>query len=417
MMKTKSLVAILVFGCAMAAPARAGNWPRFQGPNGSGTADDKNVPVRFDEKSGILWKVRIPGQGNSSPIVWGDRLFLQTGSADGKHRSLMCLDAATGKILWMQPWPGKQAKKHPKNTFASSTPATDGKIVVTAFWDGQDISLVAFDFQGKQIWSQNLGPFVSQHGAGASPIIYKDKVFFTDDQDGTSTLFALNKNTGEIVWRAAREAYRACYSSPFIREEPGAPPELIVVSTTSIRSYEPDTGTVNWNWAWKFTARMPLRTTASPIFAHETVYACSGDGGGDRHMVAVKLTKNGRGTQPEKAWENKKDFPYVPTLLSRGDYLYFVNDRGMAGCYEAATGKRVWQERLSSGAFTASPVMIDGKVYAPSEDGEVFVFAAEPSYQLLAHNSVGEQVRASPAVANNRLYLRGQEHLYCIANK
>ena len=144
------------------------------------------------------------------------------------------------------------------------------------------------------------------------------------------------------------------------------------------------------------------------------IFACSGDGGGDRHMVAVRLENGGSGTRPVLAWENKKAFPYVPTLLVRGEHLYFVNDKGIAGCYVARTGEPVWSERLASTSLVSSPVMIDGKIYAGTEHGDVFVLAAEPTFQLLARNALGERIVATPAVADGRLYLRGASHLYCI---
>src|SRR5207302_238370 len=148
------------------------------------------------------------------------------------------------------------------------------------------------------------------------------------------------------VWQAPREAFRACYSSPFVLERPGAAAEVVVVSTAGITAYNPDTGNAVWHWHWQFDG-MPLRTTGSPIHAHGMIFACSGDGGGDRHMVAVRLEQNGGGVRPVLAWENKKAFPYVPTLLTRGDHLYFVNDKGIAGCYVARTGEPVWSERLA----------------------------------------------------------------------
>jgi outer membrane protein assembly factor BamB len=404
----------LLFTCHLAV---AENWPRFRGPNGTGIAQDKDIPVHFNEKDGILWKVPAGGLGNSSPVVWENHLFLHSSTPDGKQRMLSCFDTASGKLLWTQTAAGAKAHTHELNTLASATPATDGQIVVNAFWDGKRITLAAFDFDGKRVWRRNLGEFKSQHGAGASPIIYADKVFFANDQDGVSTLLALDKKNGEVVWQAPREAYRACYSAPFIREKAGTAPELIVLSTMSLRSYHPETGSVNWNWQWKFGGTMPLRTTGSPIYAHNMIFGCSGDGYGPRHMVAVRLHGNGSEARPELAWENQKDFPYVPSLLSRGQHLYFVNDRGFAGCFVAETGKQVWLERLAEDKFVSSPVLIDGKIYAPSVDGDVYVLAADSTYQVLAKNTLGERFRASPAVANNRLYLRGENHLFCIGRK
>jgi outer membrane protein assembly factor BamB len=401
---------------ALAAPAPAGNWPRFRGPNGTGVADDKGIPVHWDEQTGVLWKVPLPGLGNSSPVVWGERLFVQTASADGRERRLLCLDTRTGKILWSQAVPGTKARKHSLNSFASSSPATDGERVYAAFWDGKEVELAAYTVSGKQVWTRNLGPFTSQHGAGASPVVYGDLVYFANDQDGTSTLVALNAKDGSVAWQSQRPAFRACYSAPFLRQDPGSPPELIVVSTMETTGYDPKTGDKDWTWSWKFSAKMPLRTTGSPVYAGGILFACSGDGGGDRHMVAVKLDGHGKDTRARLLWQNKRDFPYVPTILSRGGHLYFVNDRGVAGCYEAKTGKRVWFERLGGGEFLSSPVLVDGKVYAASQNGDVFVLAAEPTYRLLARNALGEGVTATPAVAGGRLFLRGEHHLFCVGS-
>jgi outer membrane protein assembly factor BamB len=390
----------------------AANWPRFRGPNGTGVAADKDIPVKWDEQSGILWKVALPGRGNSSPIVWGKRLFAQTASKDGKERMLLCIDVTDGKTLWSRTVPGNMGRTHLKNTLASSTPATDGQRVYAAFWDGKDVAMTAYDFDGNLLWRRDLGKFVSQHGAGASPVVYGDKVLFANDQDGLAVLLALDARTGQTAWDVPRKAHRACYSAPFLLEEPGSPPEIVVAGTGGITGYNPDTGKVNWHWNWVFD-RMALRATGSPIFAHGMIFACTGDGDGSRHMVAVRLERNGSGTHPILAWQNKRAFPYVPTLLTHGEHLYFVNDKGIAACYVAKTGELVWSERLE-GTLTSSPILIDGKIYAAMEDGDVYVLAAEPTFRVLAKNSLGEPVIATPAVADHRLFIRGQEHLFCI---
>lgn len=420
-MPTGRILARTAFAAVLALVAvtssSADNWPRFRGPNGTGVAADKDVPVQWTEDKGILWKLPLPGQGNSSPVVWGDRLFVQTAPPGGRERQLICVSASTGKLLWSRSVPAAKARTHKYNTLASSTPATDGERVYAAFWDGANIQLAAYDVDGRPVWDRNLGSFTSQHGAGASPVVYQDKVYFANDQDGTSTLYAFDSRSGKTVWQASRPAFRACYSAPFLVKKTGHRPELLVVSTMAITSYEPHSGRVNWNYEWKFSAKMPLRTTGSAIVDDGMLFACSGDGGGDRHMIAVRLEGAGPRTKAELAWENKRDFPYVPTILKRGAYLYFVNDKGMAGCYEARTGKRVWFERLPEATFLASPVLIDGKIYAASEEGDVFVIAAEPKFRLLARNPLGERVRATPAVADNRLFVRGQNHLFCIGKR
>jgi outer membrane protein assembly factor BamB len=395
--------------------AHAANWERFRGPNGTGIAQDKNIPVAISPKENVLWQVAIPGKGHSSPIVWGDKLFLQTAPSEEK-RSLLCLSVKDGSKIWEAEVPGVKAHIHKLNSLASATPATDGESVFAAFWDGTDVTLYAYDMKGQKRWHKKLGQFTSQHGAGASPVLYKDKVFYAFDMDGAATMFAFNKKTGDIVWKEPRDAFRACYSIPMILERPGKEPELLVTSTTAITSYDPETGSRNWNWKWTFTSKMPLRTIASSIETDGMLIASSGDGGGDRQAVGIKLPTVS-GAAPTQVWDNKKDLPYVPCVLSKDGNLYFVNDAGFAGCIEAKTGNRLWFERLPDAKFFASPVMIDGKMYACSESGDVFVINCSPKFELLARNRLDELIRATPAVADDRLFIRTGSKLYCFGQK
>jgi outer membrane protein assembly factor BamB len=404
------IATLVILGC-LVVPASAANWPRFRGPNGTGISDDKDVPVEWSDAN-RLWKTALPGVGHSSPVVWGDRVFLESASNQGRERQLVCVSATTGKVLWTKHFLAVPAHTHPLNTLASSTPAVDGERVYALVWDGKGMTLMAHDLDGKLDWKRDLGGFTSQHGVGASPVVYDGRVYLANDQDGQSTLLAFDAKTGRSLWQAERRAYRACYSTPFLMQRPGGRSELVVASTTAITGYNPETGAQEWNWNWTFTARMPLRTTASPVFGPEMIFASSGDGGGDRHMVAIKLTRTADGTEPERLWENKKDFPYVPTMLYWKGHLYSVNDVGIASCHVAATGKSVWSERLN-GSFSASPILVDGKFYAINGNGEVYVLEASPSYRLLARNSVGEPVSATPAVADGRLFVRGRNHLFC----
>jgi outer membrane protein assembly factor BamB len=400
----------LLLTCA--ALAGAGDWPRFRGPNGTGVAADKDVPVTWGPEQNVLWKAELPGRGNSSPIISAGRVFLQSSSEDGKERRLYCLDAATGKRLWSQGEPGARAKTHPKNSLASGTPAADGERVFVTSWDGRGLRLLGYDFAGKLLWQRDLGPYTSQHGPGHSPIVHDGRVILLDDQDGSSAVLVFDARDGKPLWQASRKPFRACYSTPFVRAT-AAGPELIVASTAGVSGYDPRDGSENWHYDWSFT-RMPLRTVASPVEAAGLVVATSGDGAGDRHMIAVRLGGKGDVTKTHLAWENRRDFPYVPTLLAAGGHLFSVNDKGTAACYDAATGREVWSKpRLLTGV-SASPVLVDGKVYAAGEDGKVCVFQADTTFKLLAKNELGEPVMATPAVADGRLYLRGKDHLFCI---
>ncbi len=235
------LVALGVFLLA-GTLADASDWPRFRGPNGTGIAADKDVPVKWTVDN-ILWKTAIPGIGHSSPIVHGGRVFLQSSSHDGKERWLIALDAATGEILWKASFAGRNARKHPLNSLASSTPATDGERVYAVFWDGEHIHLNAYDFKnGKAGWEHDLGSYTSQHGVGHSPMLADGKVILANDQDGTPHLLAFDARSGEEAWQVERKPFRACYSTPFLRTIAGGAKELIVASTAGITGYKPADG-------------------------------------------------------------------------------------------------------------------------------------------------------------------------------
>jgi outer membrane protein assembly factor BamB len=422
MLKGRITLPLVLLACLLTSSLVDGsNWTRFRGPNGTGIADDKDIPVRWDLEKNLLWKVPLPGLGHSSPVVWGDRVFVQAASKDTSERQLLCINARDGSTLWKRSIASKAVKNkgktliHANNSYASSSPAVDAERVYTVFWDNANLYLHAFTHAGEPVWSKDLGSFTSQHGAGASPIVFEDKVIFVDDQDGKAAVFCFDAKTGNEAWHADRPAFRACYSSPLIRDLPDGKKELVIVSTKGITGYDPHTGDKHWNYVWKFYAE-ELRTTSSPVMANGGVLlATSGDGGGPRHAIALQL-----GATPKMLWENRKDFPYVPSALAVGDYFFFVNDSkggSFAGCYEARTGKRLWLERLGA-SFHSSPVMIDGKIYAIDEVGDVYVFEANPGrLNLLAKNSLNEQVRSTPAVADNRLYIRGQQHLFCIGKK
>lgn len=398
-------------------PASAADWPRFRGPNGTGISNDTGVPVEIGESTNLSWKVEIPGLGNSSPIVSKNRIFLQTASNDGSERLLLCLGLADGKRIWSQPAPGATAHTHKKNTLASGSGAADGTHVYMPFWDGHHLSVSAYDFDGKHAWTCELGPFPGgQHGAGHSPIVVNGKVILANDQDGMAEVVAIEADSGKIAWRLPRQAYMSSFSTPILLEQPGSAPDVLVTSADGVSGYDIANGIEKWKWVWESNTQH-LRTVGSPILSQRMVFFSGGNGPGARHAVAVNLYQNGGGSLPKLAWESRKDFPYVPCMLSRGEYLYFINDDGIAGCYVAKTGEKVWSNRVPAGKVTSSPVMVEDRIYAFGEEGDAVVFAADPKFAVLAGTKLDEGVMASPAVADGRLLVRGQHHLYCFGNK
>jgi len=397
---------------AVAASAPAGDWARFRGPNGTGAVDA--APVKWSGASDILWKAEIPGYGHSSPIVVGDKVFLETSSEDSSKRMLLCIDGK-GKIAWTASVQGKhpgKGKVHTKSSLASSTPASDGERVFAIFWDGEGLIVYGYDLAGKELWKTPLGPYVSQHGPGVSPVAYDGKVFINYDQDGAAELVALDAKTGKNVWSAKRKPFRACSSSPLVRDLPGGKTEIVVSSTAGLTGYNPADGKVNWDWEWKFDG-MALRTVGSPILANGTVVAVSGDGSGSRSTVAVTPGENAK-----MLWEKNKDTPYVPGPVTKGDYLYWVSDAGLAVCAEIKTGKILWSERATQKNISASLLLIGDTVFAVAEDGKAVAFQASPGgYEQVAESSLGEAVFATPAAADGKLYVRGAKHLFCIGKK
>jgi outer membrane protein assembly factor BamB len=293
------------------------------------------------------------------------------------------------------------------------------------------VLLAALDYDGAPRWQRDLGPFQSEHGFGASPVVFDGRVYVNFDPDrinaktgedlpGTehaTALLAFDGATGKPLWRAERSGYRACYSEPIVRERPNGDKEVVAVNMLGATGYNPLTGSVNWTWTWPWAdGAEKLRTVATPVLWKDLMYVQGGNGGGNSDIIALRLIRDG--ARPRAAWEKTRgSFAYVPCMLVVGDRLFTVHDRtGTAGCYDAATGKTVWTQRLS-GQFRSSPVLIEDRIYLANDRGDVYVFPAADRFELLARNPLGEGVSASPAVADGRLYYRGKDHLFCIGRR
>jgi outer membrane protein assembly factor BamB len=411
-MRRLALAALLL----AASAGTAADWARFRGPNGTGTAAG---PIPEIGPKTTQWKVAVPGRGVSSPIVVGGKVFLQSATEDGKKRFLLCLDAATGKTEWTKEVAGHAAKIHKNNSFASGTPASDGKQVYCAWWDGDAMSLAAYDFAGNEKWSQSLGSYVSDHGAGHSPAVYDGTVYLNMDGGkelgGHATLIAVDAATGQRKWSVERPAHRASYSTPFVWDRPGKGKELVVGTTTEVTGYDPETGKTNWahpiDWSG---SKMKLRVVGSPVAADGLIVCYTGDGGGARYTLAIDPSA----PAPKKVWDLKRDTPYVPCMLTKDGLLFWVTDNGLAGCAEAKTGKTLWQEeRLGSIDITASPLLAGDEILAFSNQGRYFVFKARREFELVCKGELGEPVSASPALVDGKLYVRGASHLFCFGAK
>jgi len=433
----------LVLSC-LATTALAQNWPSFRGSNASGVADKAKLPTHWNvEKSqNIVWSTPIPGLSHSSPIIWGNQVFLITaisesatvfkakdrgiGLADDnvKHTwRIYSLDKGTGKILWEQTaYEGvPRAKRHVKATQANSTPVTDGKYVVALF--GSE-GLNCYDLKGKLLWKKDLGVLnpglwddpTSSWGHASSPVIYRDLVIVQADGHAQSFIAAFNLRDGKQRWRVERGEITS-WSTPTLLEANGRT-ELIANGGKFIRGYDPLTG----KELWRFSDNDTQVKMQAPLVAHGLIFVTGGYPPG-RPMYAFKpgaagdiSLKPGQETNEFIAWSSPKGSPYTPTPIIYGDYLYTCADHGVLSAYNARTGERIYQERLPT-SFSASPVAADGKLYLASEDGEVLVVKAGPKFEILATNSMGKPLMATPAISDGILILRSEDKIYGIAER
>ncbi len=431
--------ALLVALVVASASADDGNWPSFRGPNASGIADGLSLPTRWDAVRGenIEWRTKLEGLGHSSPIVWGDRVFLTTAVSDNpdsifvhgldgridrrsdraEHRFLAySLSATTGEILWeREAYRGvPKIQRHPKNSYASPTPVTDGRHVIAYF--GSE-GLYAYDFEGNLLWKRDLGTIDAgasyddtyDWGVGSSPAIYRGMVFVIADSQAGSFLAAYDVATGEPVWRVDRKVISS-FSTPLIHEGDKRV-ELVTNGAEIMHGYDPLTGRELWHLAGS-----SKNTTPTPIAGRGLFFITSGY----RINPIFAVIPGGSGDIGQTAfvaWTSTRDGSYMTTPIVYGDLLYTCQNNGVLAAYRAETGERIYQHRIASGAFSASPIASDGRLYFTSEDGDVYVVKAGAEFELLATNPMGEVLMATPAAAPNRLFIRGQHHLFSIRDR
>jgi outer membrane protein assembly factor BamB len=387
----------------------AENWPGWRGPRGDGSSLETDVPIHWSAASNLVWKAELPGVGHASPIVWNDRLFTVTALLDRQERVLLCLDRSTGRLLWQKTVVHSPLeRKHSLNSHASSTPATDGQRVYVTFLDRNEIVVAAYDLEGNPSWQVRPGPFASMHGFCGSPILFADKVIVNGDHDGDSYLLALNQLTGQIAWKTPRRNRTRSYCAPLIRRLDGRT-QMVLSGDKCVASYDPDTGKLHWMMDGPTD-----QFVASPVYSPKAGLLFITGGYPDHHILAIKPDGHGDVTRTHVAWRTNKGVAYVPSPIVEGDYFLIVSDSGVAHCFEAATGRLLWQERL--GEHHASLVSAGGLVYFLNDDGVAHVVKPGPTYQLVARNEVGEKCFASPAISRQQIFLRGERHLFCIGN-
>jgi outer membrane protein assembly factor BamB len=398
----------------LGSSAVADNWPQWRGPEGTGQSKEKNLPVSWSDAENIRWKVPLPGPGMSSPIVWGNRIFLtQSLDREGKKRALICFDRKDGRQLWQRvtDFSGKESTYEGEKHYCSASPVTDGERVVASF---ASAGLVCYDLEGKPLWSRDLGKCEQIWGTAASPILYQNLVIHNFGPGERTFLIALDKRTGKDVWKIempgkfgeTQPDWMGAWSTPLISRASGRD-ELIMSWPGEIRAYDPKSG----KSLWSSKGLGPLVYT-SPLATPELVVAMSGFGG---PAVAVRRGGDGDLTDSNRLWREEKAGQRIGTGVIVGEHLYRVNENGVAECLEVKSGKVVWSERVT-GTTWSSLTYADGKLYIGSQRGEVAVFAAKPVFEVIAKNAMNERMQSTIAISNGDLFIRTYDHLWRIGS-
>ncbi|HLN73934.1 MAG TPA: PQQ-binding-like beta-propeller repeat protein [Prolixibacteraceae bacterium] len=379
------------------------NYPFFRGPEGNGVAYQKNTPIDWNGAAGknVLWKVKVPKAGFSSPVIWGNQLFV-TG-ADAQSRVVYCYDKNTGKLMWeaaadnIQGSPAKMPKVNTDTGLAAPTMATNGRAVFAIFATGD---VLALDMAGKRLWARNLGVPDNHYGHSSSLILYKDKLLVQYDTNKAGKLIGLNTATGETAWETVRSS-KISWSSPILVNT-GNHMELILTTNPNVNGYNPETGKELWNIACLSGEVGPSAGYSDGMVFAANEYA---------KLVGIKI-----GGTPEVVWEADEFLPEVSSPLAVNGLLYVATTYGVFACYDAKSGEKLWSQEYGD-AFYSSPVYADGKVYITDMSGKTRIVKATKDYQLVSTAELGEKAVCSPVFADNRVYLRGMNQLYCLGSK
>lgn len=423
---------LLTFSAAIAG---SDDWPGWRGPSGNGISTLKNIPTSWAADRNVAWRAPVPGRGHSSPVVWGNRIFLTTdiegesvsGAEAPKHRikgapfrhpdstglnrkhtlKVLCFDAANGKQLWERTaYDGSVYDEiHKFNTYASPTPVTDGKFVY-AYFEAQ--GFYKYDFEGNLIWKISLGKIDTLGlGTGVSPLLFEDKLILLVDQDegDDSFLVAISAADGKIAWKTPRKA-RQSWTTP-VMVEAGGQLEMIVTGTENVIAYDPRNGKEFWR-----ADGIVGNSVHTPVFGHGMVYVTTGYP--MKKTMAIRLAPDAEANRV--AWKYEKGTSYVPSPILYGDYLYLMTDAGLVTCLDAHSGEPKYESKRfpTPAHFTSPPVAFDEKLLITSEDGDTYVLKAGPEHEVLATNSLGEPVYASLALAGDSIYIRSGKNLYRI---
>ena len=418
---SNSFTLILVFiSSFVVTQALADNWPQWRGPSLDGVSQESNLPVRWSTRENVTWKLPMPAWSGSTPIVWGDRIFLNV--ADRGNLYLWSVDRADGSVLWKR-FLSDGDRKQRKQNMSSPSPVTDGKHVWVMTGTG---ILKDFDFAGKEIWARDIqrdyGNFGLNWGYASSPLLHGDALYVqvlhgmkTDDP---SYLLRIDKRTGETLWRVERptDAIRESpdsYTTPGLLRY-GGKTEIVITGGDCVTGHDPETGEELWRANGLNPDNEPFyRIVASPVIKDDIIYVPSRVS----PLLAIKAGGRGDITESHRVWSTKHG-PDVPTPVTDGKYLYIVNDKGVMWCFDAQTGEEIWgQQRVAPGTYSSSAVLADGKIYVTNEDAVTTVVKAGPEFEILAENPLDDYCLSSLAISDGQIFIRTGEYLYCIGDR
>lgn len=392
--------------------ATSHDWGRFRGPNGTGVQPKTKAPIPWQE-SDILWKIQLPGSGNSSPVVWKDRVYVFTAYPDNASRELLAIDLETGRTLWQKAYPSAPHALHQRSSYASSTPVVDDSGVYIAWGVPDQVEVRALTHAGDEIWKRDLGRYVSQHGFGTSPIIVDDKLILVNSQDaeelppgvepGISSIVALNLKSGETIWENKRLTTRVCYGVPCVVKQ--ADKTLLLGAGTKEGFFAIDAASGKTEWEF---AAFDKRVVSSAVMGGGLLISTCGSGGGGNELIAVSILG-----EPKEVYRIQRAAPYVPTPVVSGPWIFMWADNGIVSCAELSNGKTRWQQRIG-GNVSSSPVIANDCLIGISEDGIVTFIKAGPEFEKIGQFSLDDVIRSTPAITENEVLLRTDKYLICI---
>lgn len=436
-MSNRVVVLFALLSFVVDGPSWAGDWPGWRGPRLDGHSAETNVPVKWSGAENVAWTAPIPGVGHSSPIVSNGRVFVTSCIPKEESRWLICLDRVHGKELWRKEvFQAPLEPKHGLNSYASATPASDGKHVWVAFQRLRtrtpsddmprkpreaptlkkadlvsEMFVACYDFEGNLVWSRTPGQFYSPHGFCTSPILYKDTIILNGDQDAEAYLVALDKATGAERWRTERPNRYRSYCAPLIIQAAGRN-QLVLSGAKTVASYDPDTGKPHWS-----IDGPAEQFVASPVFNGELVFVTAGFP--TFHNIAIRPDGQGNVSKTHVEWHEKatnRKAAYVPSPIAVGDHFYVISDTGFLSCFEAKSGKRCYMEQLDA-HHSGSPVHANGLIYIVSDEGVTYVVKAGPTFEVVSRNLLGDRCYSSPAISDGQIFLRGSRGVTCIGTK